>query len=114
MKVPTCKLCGKAHWSSEEHDIKESGVPEYVKEMAKGALGGVSPGLVGLWPNDDTNKRTEPTMSPQDVPTPTDVPTGYVPTPQSVAGLCECGRTRDGRHAKCAACRKRAYRERSK
>ncbi len=43
MKVPTCKLCGKAHWSGEDHDIKESGVPRYVREMAKGAMGKVMP-----------------------------------------------------------------------
>ena len=38
MKTPICKLCGKAHWASEEHGGEPS-VPEYVKAMAAGALG---------------------------------------------------------------------------
>ena len=41
------------------------------------------------------------------VPTVARVPTNLSPQ-------CECGKQRDGRHAKCAACRKRAYRERSR
>ncbi|KKN34501.1 hypothetical protein LCGC14_0792960 [marine sediment metagenome] len=36
----------------------------------------------------------------------------YVPT--EVSPQCACGKPRDGRHSSCAACRKRAYRERSK
>ncbi len=36
MKVPQCKLCGKAHWTYEEHDTGE--VPEYVKEMVAGVV----------------------------------------------------------------------------
>ncbi len=47
--------------------------------------------------------------SPQDVPTPT-VPTEYVPVPEN----CACGRKREPRRTVCAACRKKAYRERSK
>ena len=39
MKVPQCKLCGKAHWSYEEHAGMETGTPGYVREMAAGALG---------------------------------------------------------------------------
>lgn len=38
MKTPQCKLCGKAHWSYEDHDGEPS-VPEYVREMAAGAMG---------------------------------------------------------------------------
>ena len=49
-----------------------------------------------------------PTMSPPDAYCPHVMPAEEL-TPQ-----CECGKPRDGRHAKCAACRKRAYRERSK
>lgn len=40
MKVPMCKLCGKAHWSYEDHAGMEPSVPEYVREMAAGAMGG--------------------------------------------------------------------------
>lgn len=40
------------------------------------------------------------------------VPTRSVPTADVLT--CECGKPREGRYAKCSACRKRAYRERSR
>lgn len=45
----------------------------------------------------------------KDVPTST-VPTEYVPVPEN----CACGRKREPRRTVCAACRKAAYRERSR
>ena len=91
VKVPICKLCGKAHWTYEEHAVMEPSVPEYVKEMAKGAMGvhqGPPPELGGL-----PIKRTETITGRTDEPN---------------------KRTR-GRPKKWAseAERKRAYRERS-
>ncbi len=92
MKVPICKLCGKAHWLYEDHYTATSaGVPEYVTEMVQVITGTTPP---------------KATMSPQTAPTES-VPTTDVPT-------CECGKPREGRYKTCSACRKRAYRERSK
>ena len=63
MKVPECKLCGKAHWSSEEHADIEPNVPGYVREMARGALGGDAVQIKRTGPingrNKRDNKRTE-------------------------------------------------------
>ncbi len=88
----------------------EAEVPGYVKAMAQGAMGKVMPADAGRGiPRSDVqlggmgrNFR----MSPSDVPTTPDVPTD-VPT-------CECGKPREGRYKLCSACRKRAYRERSR
>ena len=55
MKPPICKLCGKAHWTYEEHAGSETEVPGYVKEMAAGAMGRT----------DIPEKRTEKTISVQ-------------------------------------------------
>lgn len=102
MKVPTCKLCGKAHWASEEHGGEPS-VPEYVRDMAAGAMGVTrtdSP------PPTSTGPSPSAVIVTQDVPTTVSLQ-GDVPT-------CECGKPCEGRYKKCAACRKRAYRERSK
>lgn len=38
MKVPNCKLCGKAHWTYEDHSVSDSTAPQHVQEMAAGAL----------------------------------------------------------------------------
>ena len=115
MKVPTCKLCGKAHWSYEDHYTGTSAInPDYVREMAAGAMG-LSEGAKARdaeVPNIGTMGDAAPFvdhLSPQIVPTPPpDVPTD-VPTTE-----CECGKPREGRYKSCTACRKRAYRERSK
>ena len=58
MKVPECKLCGKAHWSSEEHADIEPNVPGYVREMARGALGGDAVQIKRTGPINGRNKRT--------------------------------------------------------
>ncbi len=34
--MTNCKLCGSRHWAYQDHSVVE--VPEYVKEMARGAL----------------------------------------------------------------------------
>jgi hypothetical protein len=39
MNPPICKLCGTRHWTYDAHTIKETCVPEYVKEMARGVVG---------------------------------------------------------------------------
>ncbi len=104
MKPPVCKVCQKAHWTYDGHFVSTETVPDYVKEMAKGALGYEK--TIVVFPDKrppemvTTTASTE--VSPQELFVPTDVPT------------CECGKPKDGRHAKCAACRKRAYRERSR
>lgn len=101
MKPPMCKLCGKAHWLDAEHD-GEASVPDYVREMAKGALGGDAAPFVDH-------------LSPQIVPT-EDVPTPMSPAQPAVIELCKtCERRQPplGR-TECDACRKQAYRERSK
>ena len=75
MKVPECKLCGRAHWASEEHSVSDVTVPEYVREMARGALGGevpkyaapfvdhLSPQIKRTEPISGRNKRTEETSA---------------------------------------------------
>ena len=37
MKVPICKLCGKAHWTYEEHQLVEE-APAHIREMAVGGI----------------------------------------------------------------------------
>lgn len=40
MKPPICKLCKSPHWTYEDHHTGTSAItPDYVKEMAKGAMG---------------------------------------------------------------------------
>ena len=105
MKPPMCKLCGKAHWTYEDHYTGASAInPDYIQEMAAGAMGYESAPPV---PVETIPVRVRATIVDY-VPTPPpDVPTD-VPTP------CGCGKPREGRYKKCAACRKAAYRERSK
>lgn len=62
MNVPTCKLCGKAHWSYEDHYTLNSAInPDYIREMAQGALGGgVKVTTTQSYePPVEVNKRTE-------------------------------------------------------
>lgn len=105
MKPPNCKVCQKAHWTYEGHSVSEVKVPEYVSEMAKGALGYEKTIVVFPDPNPPESITTTASTG-DDVPTTVSLH-GDVPT-------CSCGKPREGRYKSCAACRKRAYRERSK
>ncbi len=98
MKVPTCKLCGKAHWSSEEHSGEPS-APEYVREMAAGAMGS-GPRAAGRY-DVIQRGRINVTVTKKSDETPVAKPTVTKP---------------GGRPKKhdSAAARQRAYRERSK
>lgn len=66
MKPPTCKVCQKAHWTYDGHFVSGVVVPAYIKEMAKGALGGdaapfvdhLSPQIKRTEPINGRNKRT--------------------------------------------------------
>ena len=83
----------------------ETAVPEYVKDMAD-------------FRNTAVKRTIVPTMSPQTDVSLQDVPTGdicpHVIPAEELTPQCECGKPREGRYKKCAACRKRAYRERSR
>ncbi len=97
---PKCKLCGSAHWTYEEHTITSAS--EGVRKLGASVL---NTDALPAIPAEEIPVRVRativdyvpapPTVSPQDVPT------------------CVCGKPRDGRHSSCAACRKRAYRERT-
>jgi hypothetical protein len=98
MKPPICKVCGSSHWTYEEHKI--TGLEE-VRKLGASVLR-----------NTVTKRTVVPTMSPPTVPTDTDCP--HVMPAEELTPQCACGKPRDGRHSSCAACRKRAYRERSR
>jgi hypothetical protein len=113
VKPPNCKLCGKAHWTYEDHHTGNSAInPEYIREMASGAMGKVMPAdsARGI-----PSSEVQPggmgrnfRMSPPVVPTDADCP--HVIPAEKLIPQCACGKPRDGRHSSCAACRKRAYR----
>jgi hypothetical protein len=107
MKKPICKLCGKPHWTYEDHASSETEVPGYVKEMALGAMGHEK--RIVTFPDENPPETT--TTATQNVPT-SDCPHVMSPPPGELSPQCACGKPRDGRHSSCAACRKRAYRER--
>ena len=104
MKVPTCKLCQKAHWSYEGHYTGMSAInPDYIREMAAGALGressasevgkAAAPVAVARVPKTETSA-AEPSRSDK---------------------TCNaCNKPLHNRGKVCNACRQRAYRERSK
>ncbi len=101
MKPPICKLCKKAHWTYEEHDTGE--VPEYVQEMAAGAMG--------------YEKRfyTFPDPDPPESVTTTTESRETVYAEAVTQKTCNaCNKPYNNRGGVCNACRQRAYRERSK
>ncbi len=63
-------------------------------------------GLSGLQASHQTRLEFEGHLSPSDVPTGDNVP--------MTGNLCECGSPNETGRSQCAACRKRAYRERSR
>ena len=109
MKVPMCKLCGKAHWTYESHVT--TSVSEEVRELGASVLR-KSPVA--------TTQSYEPPVVAETIPVRVKAKiVDYVPTPPpdvptDVPTTCECGKPREGRYKSCSACRKRAYRERSK
>jgi len=111
MNPPTCKLCESRHWLDEGH--KPTAALEAVRKVGASVLGHEKRIVVFPDPNPPESVTTttdEPMVYvPANVPTETVVPTPDVPT-------CEvCGkRPREGRYKVCSACRKKAYRERSK
>ena len=102
MNPPTCKLCESRHWLDEGH--KPTVALEAVRKVGADVLGHEKRIVVFPDPN-----------PPESVTTTTDEPMVYVPTTVPTVSLqeCECGKPREGRYKKCAACRKKAYRERS-
>ena len=113
MKPPICKVCQKAHWTYDGHFVSEVQVPEYVKEMAAGALGGDrAPQPAGRYDvGQHMGRITVTKVSPQNVPSGDIVP---IDNMTGKPDLCECGKANETGRSLCAACRKRAYRERSK
>ncbi len=89
--IPICKLCESRHWTWDEHALKGT---EELQKVGAAVL---------------RKSPVVPTMSPQEPLSPPDVPT-YRPVPEN----CACGRKREPRRTVCSACRKKAYRERSK
>ncbi len=106
MKPPICKLCGKAHWTYEEHDTFAL---EEVRKLGADVLGHEKRTVT--FPDENPPETT--TTVTQNVPT-SDCPHVMSPPPGELSPQCACGKPRDGRHKSCAACRKRAYRERSR
>ena len=103
---PKCKLCGSPHWTYEEHVLKGT---EALQKVGAGVLKRYVTFPDPNPPETVTTATKWPTVYvPTDVPTETVVP-ATVPT-------CEvCGkRPREGRYKSCSACRKKAYRERSR
>ena len=107
---PKCKLCGIAHWTYEEHTITSSS--EEARKLGASVLGHEKRIVVFPDPN-----------PPESVTTTTDEPMVYVPTtvptetvvPTTVPTCDNCHkRPREGRYKVCSACRKKAYRERSR
>jgi hypothetical protein len=112
MNSPICKLCESRHWLDEEH--KPGPGLDKVRELGAVVLGYEKRIVVFPDPNPPeavtiVAGTDEMMYVPANVPTETVVPTPDVPT-------CEnCHkRPREGRYKSCSACRKRAYRERSR
>lgn len=105
MKVPSCKLCGKAHWTYEDHYTGNSAgrVEEYIQEMVAGALGRGSSAA-------EERGRGGSVVEP---PIP-QTATSAVEPPRSTKTCNTCNKPLHNRGKVCNACRQRAYRERSK
>lgn len=118
MKPPTCKVCQKAHWTYDGHSVSDTEVPEYVKEMARGALGDESlpPMPVETIPVRVRAKVVDHVPTP-----PPDVPTSLQPDdvrewkPTVTEKPCNtCNKPVTGYGKVCNACRQRAYRGRNR
>lgn len=104
MKPPICKVCQKAHWTYDGHFVSDVQVPEYVKEMARGALGRESPASEvdkgdGLGAVAHAASRVTPRAAAAE---------------PSRSTCNACNKPLHNRGKVCNACRQRAYRERSK
>jgi hypothetical protein len=100
MKPPICKLCQKAHWTYEPHQLRDVATPDYIKDMAQGAVGQEKRIVVFPDPN-----------LPESVTTVTEGEPVYV---ESGKTCNACNKPYNNRGDVCNACRQRAYRERSK
>ena len=103
MKPPVCKVCQKAHWTYDGHFVSEVEVPQYVKDMAKGALGYEKTIVVFPDPN-----------PPETVTTVTKSSEVVFAEPVTQKTCNACNKPLHNRGQVCNACRQRAYRERSK
>ena len=98
MKPPICKLCKSPHWTYEEHHTTNSAInPDYIREMAAGAMG--LEGVIAI-------------VSPE---TATTIAENVTRGHEVLAKMCNtCNKPLHNRGKVCNACRQRAYRERSK
>ncbi len=101
MKPPICKVCQSPHWTYDGH--KPTSALEEVRKLGADVLGHEK--RIATFPDENPPETT--TTVTQDVPTEVSLQEEVVPT-------CECGKPREGRYKLCSACRKRAYRDRSR